>query len=138
MSVAYASTLLQRGMGVQDVAILSGMKPDILRTLRRPSMRRTEYSYYPLGSAYGPPMPTRGQQIQATIHGIALRYGVRVRDIIGHERAFVEARQAAMYAVWSKWGLSYPHVGQIMKRHHTTIMWGVKRHKARLAAEGRV
>lgn len=138
MSVSYASTLLQRGMGVQDVAILSGCRPDLVRAMRP---RRQEYSYYPRGGVYGPPAPTRKQQIDATINVIAIKHGVTLRDLLGSDtrRIFVHPRQEAMYVIREKWQYSLPRIGRIMGgRHHTTVLHGYRRHKARLAAEGRV
>jgi len=109
--------------------------------LKTTSMRRSEYRYYPKGATYGPPAPTKYQQIMATIQVIAIRHGVRFSDVMGQSRAWslIPARQEAMYVLREKWGLSYERVGQIIGgRDHTTVLWGHKRHKARLAAEGRV
>lgn len=48
--------------------------------------------------------------------------------------AIVEARQAAMLFARQA-GLSFPDIGRHMKRHHTTVMHGVKAAQARLKPE---
>lgn len=45
----------------------------------------------------------------------------------GKHRTVVQARQIAMCAVRIMLGLSYPEVGIVFGRHHTTIMSGVAR-----------
>lgn len=138
MSLAYASTLLQRGMGVQDVGAICRMDRSTIQAIR-PVSRRQEYRYYPKGQKYGPPSPTRHQMVLATIEAIAIRHGCTLSDVLGKSRIYTLARQEAMYALREKWKLSRPRIGQIMGgRHHTTVLHGCRRHEARLAGEGRV
>jgi len=126
MSAAYARALLQRGMGAQDAAILSGCNIDLVRAMKP---RREEYTPYRAKEAYGPPMPTRKQRIDATIKGVALRYGVEVEDIMSDKikRRFAWPRQEVMYLLRAKFDLSYPRIGEILGRDHSTVMSG-RRH----------
>lgn len=134
MSVAYAHSLLQRGMGVQDAVILSGCSPDLVRAMRPV---REEYSAYRGLETYGPPKLTRGQKITATIKVVALRRGVSVEDIMVGDRTRpnVNARHEAMYLLRRNFGLSYPRIGAIMGRDHTTVMNGVRAHAARIGVK---
>lgn len=137
MSATYAHELLQRGMGVQDAALLSGCGADLVRAMRP---QREEYCYYPLGQSYGPPAPTRRQQINATITVVALRHDVPVEDIMvgDRKRPIVNARHEAMYLLRNKFRLSYPRIGAIMGRDHSTVMHGVRAHAARIGVPARL
>ena len=137
MSAAYAHALLQRGMGVQDAAILSGCGPDLVRAMRP---AREEYTPYRGLETYGPPKMTPGQKINATIKVVALRHGVDVEAIMVGDRTrpIVNARHEAMYLLRNKFRLSYPRIGTIMGRDHSTVIHGVRAHAARIGVPARL
>lgn len=137
MSATYAHALLQRGMGVQDAAILSGCGADLVRAMRP---NREEYSPYRDVETYGPPTMTRGQKINATIKVVALRHNVPVEDIMVGDRTrpIVNARHEAMYLLRKNFRLSYPRIGAIMGRDHSTVIHGVRAHAARIGVPARL
>ena len=137
MSAAYAHALLQRGMGVQDAAILSGCGTDLVRSMRPV---REEYTPYRGLEVYGPPKMTPGQKINATIKVVALRHDVDVEDIMVGDRTrpIVHARHEAMYILRNKFRLSYPRIGTIMGRDHSTVIHGVRAHAARIGVPARL
>jgi len=65
------------------------------------------------------------------------RYGTKPSVILGRNSARVASvpRQAAMAAVQRDLGYSLPRIGRIFKRHHTTVLHGIRAHKARKAQE---
>lgn len=137
MSATYAHALLQRGMGVQDAAILSGCNVALVRAMRP---KRREYVPYAHSATYGPPIPTRKQQIDATIKGTALRYGLTVEDLMGEcmKRRIAWPRQEAMYMLRTKFELSYPRIGEIFGRDHSTVMSGCRHYMMRAGVPARL
>jgi len=65
------------------------------------------------------------------------RYGIKPSKILGRNNARVASipRQAAMAAVQSELGYSLPRIGRIFKRHHTTVLFGIRAHEARQQEE---
>lgn len=63
----------------------------------------------------------------------AQRYGFEFADLIAPHRGadVVEARHVAMYVLRIGLQLSYPRVGQIFKRDHTTAIAGIKKVEAK-------
>lgn len=64
---------------------------------------------------------------------IAAKHGVTVAAIYGpsgERRRVVPARQET-YAVLRERGWSYPKIGALLARDHTTVIYGVRAHKAR-------
>jgi chromosomal replication initiator protein len=85
-------------------------------------------------------IPTTPQPVfpQAIIREVASRRGVSEEDLLGRSRLkpFVEARQEAMWELRRRTGLSLPMIGHLLgDRDHTTVMWGIRRHADRLAAQ---
>lgn len=70
---------------------------------------------------------------KAIIAQTAERYGVKPSVILGGDRARVASipRQAAMAAVREATGYSFPQIGRIFKRDHTTVLYGIRAHEAR-------
>lgn len=67
---------------------------------------------------------------------IASLYCVSEKDLQGPSRtkAISLARQHAMYLMAEQKHLSFPMIGKFLNRDHTTILHGVKAHKARVEA----
>lgn len=61
---------------------------------------------------------------------IAEHHGLTVADLQGPERTYkyTRPRQHAMWALRRR-GLSYPRIGQLLHRDHTTCILGVRRHE---------
>ena len=58
---------------------------------------------------------------------VAQAFNVDPQAVLGHSRAsdVADARQL-LYWLLRQDGHSYPHIGNLLGRHHTTIMHGVK------------
>jgi len=82
---------------------------------------------------------TNNELTLAIIKEVADQYNVRPRDIFGREtvRYISKARHAAFYEVQKKRGLSYPAIGRIFGRDHSTVHHGIRVHIKRLEKEGR-
>ena len=78
-----------------------------------------------------------------TLHRVAERIardeGVRVSDILGpsRERQPTRARHRLWAVTRASTDLSYPQLGRIFGRDHTTIMSGVRKYEAALQRKGR-
>ena len=79
-----------------------------------------------------PQMDIRRPWWQETAVVLAARYAVPVRDMLGDsmERRLSEPRQHLMYEMRER-GLSYPVIARLLKRDHTTVLFGVRAHKRR-------
>ena len=77
-------------------------------------------------------MPAYARQI---VTRVADENGVRVADLLGpsHARRVSWPRQAAYVQLRDR-GLSYPQIGRIMGRDHTSVLSGERAHRARAAA----
>lgn len=65
----------------------------------------------------------------------AEKHGVTVAKIDGPRRSekIVHARQEAMWRAKNETNLSFPSLGKLFDRDHTTVMWGIRQHEARMA-----
>ncbi len=61
------------------------------------------------------------------IRFVAQHYGVRVADIKGrsNRRSIALPRQVAMYLIRQLLELSFPEIGRIFSKHHSTVMYAV-------------
>lgn len=77
--------------------------------------------------------PTPVQIIQQ----VADRRRVTMTDIRGPSRvpAVAHARQEAMWELRQRTRMSMPRIGHFFDRHHTTVLWALSAHEARMAAE---
>ena len=67
----------------------------------------------------------------AVIDAIAVKHGMTAADIRGPDRRhkFVIARHEAMAAVkQAKPDMSYPQMGRLFNRDHSTVLYAVKKH----------
>lgn len=84
------------------------------------------------------PMPTRREQIDAILEEVAERHRVPVAVMKGTRRykKYVHARQEAMYRISMEVeNLSLPQIGRNLGgRDHTTVLHGIRAHKARIGA----
>jgi chromosomal replication initiator protein len=62
------------------------------------------------------------------IRFVAHHYGVKVADLKGRDnrRSVAFPRQVAIYLVREILGLSYPEIGKLFAKHHSTVMYSVE------------
>lgn len=80
----------------------------------------------------------RPVDVDALLRNAARLHGTTIGEIMGASRLknVVAARHAVFVALRAA-GWSYPAIGAVMGRDHTTVMAGVKKAAARAAAKGR-
>ncbi len=63
------------------------------------------------------------------IEQVAAYYGIDPREIVSHKRSkhLVRARHVCFYVMRKRFGLSYPQIGQIMHRDHSTVIYAVEK-----------
>ena len=78
--------------------------------------------------------PRRARMV-AVLGQVAAKHGVTPADIRGPScvREIARARQEAMHELYALGWLSTPQVGRFLNRDHSTVVYGLKAHKARLA-----
>lgn len=81
------------------------------------------------------PATTRGKIIER----VAQKHGVTLDEMKStkRHRHLVRARQEAYYLLYNEGKLSYPSVGRIFERDHTTVIHGYRRHEALLKEEAK-
>lgn len=69
------------------------------------------------------------QKSEAIIREVAMTYGVPPKLLISNHRGedAVRARHIVMWRLRNQLGFSYPKIGRILSRDHTTVMHGVKK-----------
>jgi len=75
------------------------------------------------------------ERLNIIITEVSKKHGFEPLDIIGprQQAPLVRARQEAYWRCVKETKLSYPAIGRAFgNRDHTTIMWGAKRHEARM------
>lgn len=131
---SYATSLIYRGHTPQSVKLATGC--DVSDRANRPAFDPVRLKS-PMRSGdekLGPPTYTRRMKIMAEIEAIAVREGISTVEIMGEnrQRIFSWPRQEAYYVLRHKWKLSLPAIGKIMKRDHATVLYGVRKHAARV------
>ena len=83
---------------------------------------------------------TRGNQRDAIIAAVAAKHRVKVSEILSlsKQRHVSYARFEIMHRLRYELGLSCSRVGVILKRDHSTVSFGIQRHKEIVAAGGGV
>jgi len=63
------------------------------------------------------------------IEQTAAYFGIDPREIVSHSRSkhLVRARHVCFYVMRKRFGLSYPQIGQIMHRDHSTVIYAVEK-----------
>lgn len=132
----YTASLIAKGHSPTSAVMACGLPLDCAAVFASDHRRSSYVS--PVRPALGPPRPTKGKMIMASVDGVAMRHGLEREDLLGRQAARYAAwpRQEAMYVLRTKWGLSLPRIGQLMGgRHHTTVLHGIRKHEERLARE---
>ena len=72
--------------------------------------------------------PGRHVTPQEIIRFVAHHYGIKVADIKGRDnrRSIAFPRQIAIYLIREILGVSYPEIGKIFSKHHSTIIYSVE------------
>jgi chromosomal replication initiation ATPase DnaA len=75
-------------------------------------------------------------RVRALVEAVAASHGVTVADIIGDRRIvkIAHARCAAYAAVRDGTNASLPSIGRWFRRHHSTVLAGIRSHEARAKA----
>lgn len=152
-NIAYAESLMATaGMSYQAAAIASGIyEPDLRRLAARPQREgfRPVHGPTPGPAAYErlrlvPPddIMTPIDAIKRLIASVGEAHGFTYEQVMAPstERGsschpLAHARQAAMYAVKEAYPkISRVRLGKIMGRDHSTVVYGLKAHEARLQA----
>lgn len=66
---------------------------------------------------------------------VLAKHGLAYAVAFGHQRspALVVCRQEVFYRLAHETSLSLPAIGRRFGRDHTTVLWGIRRHAAKLA-----
>lgn len=145
-ALQYAKTFLDNGMSYQAAAKASGVNE---LTLREMLVKAPARAVVPNIQQAPDPIkrPRVAKSVRAAVvtpHGrialviarVAAEYGVTADDIMGDVRSrnISWARHAAFYAVKAATGASLLRLGRIFNRDHSTILHGIRMHKARAVA----
>ena len=86
------------------------------------------------------PIESEQENVRATdiVKIVAGFCGVTSAGLIGYSRArkYTVPRQVAMYLVRKHCGYSYPQVGSIFRRDHTTVMYACRQIEKELEKRG--
>ena len=63
---------------------------------------------------------------------VSAQHGISRDDLVkgGNQARFVAARNEAMARCREELGMSYPRIGQLFRRHHTTVIHAIANHRA--------
>ena len=82
-----------------------------------------------------PASMNRRERMEAALADVAAEYDVAADDILGPTKRpkVCAARQAAMHRLYALGWLSTSQVGRFLNRDHSTVVYGLKAHKARMS-----
>lgn len=74
-------------------------------------------------------------QVSRIKRDIAHKHGVSVEDIDGPRRTakIARARQEAMWLAYRSTRITLMPLGRLFNRDHTSVLWGIRQHEARMA-----
>lgn len=101
------------------------------------STAREVFDNVAMAAIAAPRSGTPRAQILAMVEGVAARHGITLADIMGRSREyrFAHPRQEAYWTVHKNTPLSYPAIGRLFNRDHTTIIYGITAHEKRMAGQ---
>lgn len=135
-----AAGLRRKGYGWQALSVQTGVHQETLRLMlsgvRTPEREPVKIERWVTRGRhlYGPPTPSRSDLIRFRIEAVAKRHGLPLACILGARRTrpVSIARHEAYWEIKTTFGLSYPRLGVIFGRDHTSIMHGVRKHEERM------
>ena len=70
------------------------------------------------------------------VEAVAAKHIISVKEILGgrREKPVVIARQEAMWRIANETAMNLTAIGRKFDRDHTTVIWSIQRHQARIAA----
>jgi chromosomal replication initiation ATPase DnaA len=86
-----------------------------------------------------PPIPDRDSAPLDVLRVVAAAYKVTLDQLQGTDRHknIAEARIVAYWLVRTRTALSFPELGRVMRKDHTTVMYGVGRCELRRKTDAR-
>lgn len=80
---------------------------------------------------------TPRQKTMQDVAAVCRVYQVTVAEVMapGRKVRTVLARQAVMWMLRFSRGMSFPQIGAILRRDHSTVVWGIGRHDERIGAQ---
>jgi chromosomal replication initiation ATPase DnaA len=75
-----------------------------------------------------PPIPMPLNRAKRIIDEVAAQYKIRAAEMIGPRRHayLIEPRHVAMRRIRAELGYSYPQIGRLFNRDHSTIIWACR------------
>ena len=130
----YAFSLLDSGHTVQSIKHATGVDLSGL------GIRRREFAPAHVARASLPPskaVVTKKMLIEREIQRIANKHGVTIDEIMGdgRTRRVAYARQEIYFELYTHFELSFPRIGKIMNKDHSTVLYGVKEHCLRFGLD---
>lgn len=130
----YAFSLLESGHTVQSIKHATGVDLSGL------GIRRREFTPAPVARVSLDPtkkVVTKKMMIEREIERIANKHGVTIEEIHGERRIrrVAHARQEIYFELYTHFELSFPRVGKIMNKDHSTVLFGVKEHCLRFGLD---
>ena len=76
------------------------------------------------------------QKTMQDVAAVCRVYRVSVEEVMspGRKARAVLARQAVMWMLRFSRGMSFPQIGALLRRNHSTVVWGIGRHDERIGA----
>lgn len=67
---------------------------------------------------------------------VACQHDIAAADLLGlsQKLKFAHPRQQAYAEIRAIWGLSFPAIGRLLHRDHTSVRHGIRRYRERMAA----
>lgn len=123
----YAFSLLDSGHTVQSIKHATGFDLSGL------GIRRREFTPDPVARSSLDPakkVVTKKMMIEREIERIANKHGVTIDEIMGdgRTRRVAYARQEIYFELYTHFEMSFPRVGKVMGRDHSTVLYGMKKH----------
>lgn len=121
----------------EDVRRVAALALRLIVETSGPQAARTVYDNVATATIAQARGSTPRGQIMAMIDAVAARHGITRAEIMGrsHEYRFSHPRQEAYWTLRENTPLSYPAIGRLFGRDHTTIVHGARAHEKRMAAK---
>lgn len=135
----YIYEKLAQGLPVQMIEKMIGKKlPEGCRTYQAFERLPIRRDVIRLENHFAPPWllpPSPADMTRQLIEDVAEEHDVTYKDIMSlrRDRKIAFARHDAMWRVHTQTKLSYPAIGRIFKRDHSTVISGIRGHISRMS-----